>query len=573
MTKDVNLQILGAPVFTDTDQNNISQMSNFASLTLIAIGVIWGVLLFTLHPQDEYSNLLVGVLIGISVITQILVRLKQPKLSASTLIVLAWFGISLFIYITGGGSSPLFIFYLIIVLFSGFIFSRKVVLFTTTISLLAIFGFSISTQSYQMYSIYLSTQNILVIYGIGLFLGSLFLIQFVTIKRKNALNSRTNERKLAQHNYELQQQQDMFSSRLSEQTLNLEHTNSFLNAITELSQFIKTHRSIDSLIQHAITLLQSHFNLYYAGIFLLDESEQWAVLLAGTGEIGKEMLARQHRIKIGSGMIGWSILNARQRVAANVSSDALHLPASELPETQSEAAIPINVGGKIIGAITVQSTLIDYFDQKMLISLQSFADILGLAIKTFELSAQNKQLLEVQQKIWEIEDRETWQDSLGDHGIKGLLYDRTSITTTNMHSTPEMERARNTGKPLILVQNDSPTAYIPVQVRKVVIGVLVLRKPPNSEPWTEKDISLLTLLSDQLGQALENARIYQTIRQQASRDKLVSEVTNRIQETLDVDTVLRTAAEKIYQALQVEDLSIELDQKELQPLGSALSFK
>lgn len=573
MTKDVDLQILEAPVFSDTEQNNISQMSNFASLTLIAIGVIWGVLFLTLHPQGEYSNLLVGVLIGIGLITQILVRLKQPKLSASTLIILAWFGISLFIYITGGGSSPLFIFYLIIVLFSGFLFSSKVVLFTTVISLLAIFGFSISTQSYQLYSIYLSTQNILVIYGIALILGSVFLIQFVTIERKNALNSKTNERKLALHNYELQQQQDMFSSLLTEQTLNLEHTNSFLNAITELSQLIKTHLSIDSLIQQAITLLQSHFNLYYAGVFLLDESEQWAVLQAGTGEIGKEMLARQHRIKIGSGMIGWSILNARQRVAANVSSDALHLPAYELPETQSEAAIPINVGGKIIGAITVQSTLIDYFDQKMLISLQSFADILGLAIKAFELSAQNKQLSEEQQKIWDIEDRETWQDSLGDHGIKGLLYDRTSITTTNMHSTPEMERARNTGKPLILLQNDSPTAYIPVQVRKVVIGVLVLRKPPNSEPWTEKDISLLTLLSDQLGQALENARIYQTIRQQASRDKLVSEVTNRMQETLDVDTVLRTAAEKIYQALQVEDLSIELDQKELQPLGSALSFK
>ena len=92
-------------------------------------------------------------------------------------------------------------------------------------------------------------------------------------------------------------------------------------------------------------------------VHLVDENREFAVLRAGTGEAGKSMLARQHAIRIGEGMIGWAVANARPRVAQEAGDDAVRLATKELPETRSEAAIPLQARGQVIGAISVQSSL------------------------------------------------------------------------------------------------------------------------------------------------------------------------------------------------------------------------
>jgi GAF domain-containing protein len=65
-------------------------------------------------------------------------------------------------------------------------------------------------------------------------------------------------------------------------------------------------------------------------------------------------------------------------------------------------------------------------------------------------------------------------------------------------------------------------------------------------------------LATQLDTALESARLYEDTQDRASRDRLVSEVAGRIRETLDVDTVLRTAADEMYTALGLSEVMIRL---------------
>jgi GAF domain-containing protein len=98
---------------------------------------------------------------------------------------------------------------------------------------------------------------------------------------------------------------------------------------------------------------------------------------------------------------------------------------------------------------------------------------------------------------------------------------------------------------------------VPLKVRDQVIGVLDGRKPFGAA-WTEAELSLLQVLAEQLSVALESGRLYRDTQLRAARERLVGEVSGRIRETLDLETMLRTAAEQMRQALDLEDLIVRL---------------
>ena len=109
-------------------------------------------------------------------------------------------------------------------------------------------------------------------------------------------------------------------------------------------------------------MIRERFGLYYVGLFELDPGGEWAILRAGTGEAGSAMLARGHRIRVAEGMIGWSVEHGQSRVALAADEDAVRLATAELPETRSEAALPLRSRGRVRGALTVQHRQPGAFD-------------------------------------------------------------------------------------------------------------------------------------------------------------------------------------------------------------------
>ncbi|MBN1953570.1 MAG: HAMP domain-containing protein, partial [Anaerolineae bacterium] len=111
--------------------------------------------------------------------------------------------------------------------------------------------------------------------------------------------------------------------RVEERTRQLQQRSLYLEASAEVGRAAAAILEVDDLIRRVVELIRARFDLYYVGLFLQDGAGEWAVLQAGTGEAGQAMLARRHRIKIGSGMIGWCIANAQARVAHDVGEDAV----------------------------------------------------------------------------------------------------------------------------------------------------------------------------------------------------------------------------------------------------------
>ena len=99
---------------------------------------------------------------------------------------------------------------------------------------------------------------------------------------------------------------------------------------------------------------------------------------------------------------------------------------------------------------------------------------------------------------------------------------------------------------------------MPIKVREQVIGVVNFRKHEGDEPWATAEVTLLETLVEQLGTALESARLYQDTQRRAIRERLTGEITSRMRSTLDLETILQTATDEIYQALGLDRVTVRL---------------
>ncbi len=165
-----------------------------------------------------------------------------------------------------------------------------------------------------------------------------------------------------------------------------------IETAAEVARTASSILDVQQLLNAAVQLIRDRFDLYYVGVFLVDDQNEWAILRAGTGEAGRIQLADNHRLKIGGeSMIGWALANMKGRIALDVGKEAVHFQNPYLPETRSEIALPLIYRGQAIGALTVQSTEPAAFSQQDTIFLQTMADQLANAIENARLFEQAQQ--------------------------------------------------------------------------------------------------------------------------------------------------------------------------------------
>jgi len=343
--------------------------------------------------------------------------------------------------------------------------------------------------------------------------------------------------------------------RVAERTAELERRSTYLEASAEVGRAATSILETGELIRRLVDLIRERFGLYYVGLFEGDAKSDWAVLKAGTGAAGQAMLARGHRLHIGGdSMIGWCIVNAQARVAAEASADVVRKATPELPDTRSEAALPLRSRGKVIGVLTVQSDQPGAFDATALSVLQSMADQVAVAIDNAHLFAENQAALEVAHRAFGEISRQAWAQFMRSQSV-GYLHTAQGTRRAQDQWQPDMAQAARTGQ---LVQAHGSTVAAPIQIRDQVLGALRLRKQDNAPAWTPEELALLQSLTEQLSVALESARLYQDTQHRAAREQLAAQITARMRESLDVDRVLQIAAREFGETLGASEVKIRL---------------
>ncbi|MBN2393811.1 MAG: GAF domain-containing protein, partial [Anaerolineae bacterium] len=159
-----------------------------------------------------------------------------------------------------------------------------------------------------------------------------------------------------------------------------------LEATAQVGRSVTSILDADALLKETVDILCNAYGFYYAGIFLVDAAGDWAALRAGRGEAGLEMVAEGYKLKIGGlSMVGMAIAERRALFALDVEEEPLHFKNPHLPLTLSEMALPLIVGDKVIGAVTVQSKEEAAFTSEDMTTLQTMADQLAIAIDNARL--------------------------------------------------------------------------------------------------------------------------------------------------------------------------------------------
>jgi GAF domain-containing protein len=208
-------------------------------------------------------------------------------------------------------------------------------------------------------------------------------------------------------------------------------------------------------------------------------------------------------------------------------------------------AIPLVSAGELLGVLDVQSMKSAAFTNDDLTVMQVLADLIAVAIENARLFAETQRSLEAMRRAYGDISRQAWLSRLESHPqIAFRSYERGTITITDQIDqhipiSPQM-------------------ISVPIKVRDTIIGYVDTYKPLDKGFWSEDENELLSAMVDQIGIALEGARLYEASQTQAEKESLVGALGTKLQESLDVDTVLRTAAQEIRQSLGLSEVAVSL---------------
>lgn len=323
--------------------------------------------------------------------------------------------------------------------------------------------------------------------------------------------------------------------RIKERTDLLERRVIQLRTASEIARSISTVMEPTALLQQVADLIRERFDLYYVGIFLLDENHENAVLRAGTGEAGRKMIESGHRLPVGgTSMIGWATRNRQARIALDVGEEAVRFNNPFLPSTHSEMALPVIGRDEVIGAISIQSIAHNAFDSDDVLALQGIADSLGVALENARLFHQADENIKEIRTLNRSYLSQAWSEVVESFGEMDYEYENPAAPqTSNLH-----------------------TLEIPVNLRDQTIGQIILET--DHTELSKEEAAFIDAVTAQTALALESARLVEETKRRVSQEETINRITSHFSRAFTVDDILKSAVRELSLLPSVAEVSVEL---------------
>jgi GAF domain-containing protein/HAMP domain-containing protein len=392
-----------------------------------------------------------------------------------------------------------------------------------------------------------------------------------------------------------------------------------LETVALVGQAITSILNVDELLLDVVNLIRARFSFYHAGVFLIDEDGEWAMLRQATGEAGQRMLTRKHRLAVGGqSIVGWVTSNRQPRIALDVGADAVHFKNPDLPGTRSEMALPLIVGDRLLGALDVQSTQEAAFDEEDMATLSLMADQVAVALDNALKFSQEAAILEATSPLYRASRGIAMATNLDD--VVGSIVDHsagphvdhcaihlyTPATEGSELSWVEIAAARDGASELpnppgtrypvkdsnlmeylrqeaadpvvvsdLLIEGvddriDTETyqlltdtlqlravLMLPITVARRLLGLLLVasRRP---HIWSDTELRTFRSLSDHAAVAVENIRLLEEAEARANREQAIRQLTEQMRRAVDVETILKTTVARLGDVMGVPRVYVRL---------------
>lgn len=325
----------------------------------------------------------------------------------------------------------------------------------------------------------------------------------------------------------------------------------------EISRFVAAQRDAQHLMDRVVNLIIEHFpNIYHAQIFLVDGERRYAVLRASTGEAGRKLLERGHRLGVGSvSVVGQATDQGDVIIARDVTSSQVHRRNELLPDTLAEMALPLRFGHTVIGALDVQSRASDAFGADQVALLQSLADQIAIAIENARLYQASVQGLQEVERSRRAAALQNWRSFLtrartlqSESGLRPANYDFAALRQSAFK-----QRAPEIGA---VTERQTIPFAVPIHLRDQILGTVAWEVPVQH--FDNNQVLLAQELTNRLAVSLENARLFEQSQRAAERERLVNDIAAKLTSQNEIDQILQTAVREVGQALRSPQVTIRL---------------
>ena len=385
-----------------------------------------------------------------------------------------------------------------------------------------------------------------------------------------------------------------------------------LSLVHQVSLQIADLRDLDEIARQVTSLILQTFGFYFVAIFTLPAGQDVLHFRASAGpgpqsdpDLGGRSLALA--IHLGQGIIGHVAQSGQEILARDVSVNGFYQHYDLLPETRSEAALPLVVQDRLLGVLDVQSDQLDDFDESDMLVLRTLAGNIAMAIEDAQLyealrhhAVQLEAVYEVSSAITSILDQDKLLNEVVELIQKRFDYPYVHLFTVHpgrgkiFYEAGSGPRSQVIRKEEYFYELDDPQGIIPWVARN---GETVLANDVRQEPrfrpsklppdetlselsvplifgrqvlgvldvqsdklnaFGEQDRFLFAALAEHIAIAMRNANLYrsETWRRQVA-DSL-REVAGLLSADLDLDQVLEAVLTELERTLPLDVAAIWL---------------
>lgn len=333
-----------------------------------------------------------------------------------------------------------------------------------------------------------------------------------------------------------------------------------LETIARVAHTIGSTQDLDALLPQIANAISKQFGFYHIGIFLLDPRKEYAVLSAANSDGGKQMLANNHRLKVGeTGIVGYVTGSGKPRVALDTGADAVFFDNPLLPETHSEIALPLLAGREVIGALDVQSTEANAFGEQDINILSILADQVSIAIQNARQYEETQKALAESESLSRQLVRAGWQEFSKGRKLLGIRHSGARAT---------LLYAKKNGKEDSVLKEDESMPKprgsfisIPIKLRGETIGTVDVRAPGNRR-WDQDEMDIVTAIIDRAALALENARFLEESQKRVAKERTIGDISAKISARSTIEELIKTAAFELSRSIPGAEVAIHFKQEQ-----------
>jgi GAF domain-containing protein len=173
--------------------------------------------------------------------------------------------------------------------------------------------------------------------------------------------------------------------------------------------------------------------------------------------------------------------------------------------------------------------------------LQTLADLVAISIDNVRLINETQNLVNQLEVNTSIQTHETWTKFTSRHKP---AYQYTPAGVRPLFANNK--------------QDNQDGLRVPLMLHGQNIGNIILKRKGATNTWSERERILVDKVANQVALALENSRLVDETQKNAMRDQVIANISARVRETLDIESVLRTATTELRRVFDLKEAEISI---------------